>query len=151
MDIHELALDLAAVSYFEHSGGVDPALLDAPNTDNDCIFLFFRTMKHLLTVVALVSALCPLIRSTFSISCPLAFHLWVTPSFHELNDVPDSPLSALCGLEQILRSLDVSRSAYYDRLHVLEPALGPDATVHPHMDGGSQATTCPHADLLWHL
>ena len=37
LSLHKLALDLVAVSYFEVSGGVDPASFDAPDTDDDCI------------------------------------------------------------------------------------------------------------------
>ena len=39
--LNALALDPVAMSYFAHSGGVDPQLLDAPDTDNNCILDFF--------------------------------------------------------------------------------------------------------------
>ena len=79
VDLNELALDPAAVSCFEHSGGVDPLSLDAPDTNDDCI-LDFQMMMGLLTVMALVSAHCPLTHSISIISCLLAFHLQVTPA-----------------------------------------------------------------------
>ena len=40
LDLHKLALDPVTTSYFEHSGGDDPASLNAPNTDDDCILDF---------------------------------------------------------------------------------------------------------------
>ena len=40
VDLNALALDPVATSYFAHSGGVDPQLLDAPDTNNDCILDF---------------------------------------------------------------------------------------------------------------
>ena len=40
VDLHTLALDPAASSYLMSSGGVDPASLDAPDTDDDCILDF---------------------------------------------------------------------------------------------------------------
>ena len=40
VDLNALALDPVAMSYFAHSGGGDPQLLDAPNTDDDCILDF---------------------------------------------------------------------------------------------------------------
>ena len=151
LDLHELALDLATMSYFEHSGGVHPASLDAPDTDDDCILDFLDDDE---SVNGGGSSECSLP------SALLCLHHHLSPglpslgdlSFHVHGDESDSPfLLALYCLDHILRSLDLSRSAYYNHLHVLEPALGPDAPVCAHMDGGSQATTCPHVNLLWNL
>ena len=130
LDLHELALDLAATSYFEHSGGVDPPLLNAPDTDDDCILDFLDDDG---SVDSDGSSECSLP------SYPLCLHHLLSPgllspgdpSFHVQDAVPDSPLSALYGLDRILRSLCVSRSAHYDRLCVLEPALGPTAPSMP--------------------
>ena len=149
LNLHELALDPVTVSYFEHSGGVDPTSLDAPDTDDDCILDFLDDDK---SVDSGGSSECSLPSDPLQLHHRLSTGLLSLgdPSFHAYGDEPDSPLSALYGVDRILHSLDVSHSAYYDRLHILEPALGPDAPVHAHMDGGSQATTCPHVDLLWH-
>ena len=109
-------------------------------------------MSLLLAVVGPVSALCLLMHSTFIVSCPMVFHLQVTPaSMCMVMGLILPYLSALYSLDHILCSLDLSCSEYYEHLHVLEPALGPDAPVCTHMDGGSQATMCPHVDLLSHL
>ena len=150
LDLHELALSPATASYFEHSGGVDPTLLDAPDTDDDCILDFLDDDE---SVDSDESGDCSLPSNLLCLHHLLSPGLLSPgdPSFHVHGDGPGSPLSALYGLDRILHSLDLSCSAYYDCLHVLEPALGPDAPIHAHMDGGSQATTCPHVDLLWHL
>ena len=150
LDLHALALDLVTMSYFEHSGGVNPTSLDAPDTDNDCILDFLDDDK---SVDSGASGDCSLPSNLFHLHCLLSPCLLSLgdPSFQVHGDGPDSPLSALYGLDRILCSLDLSCSAYYDHLHVLEPALGPDTPICAHMDGGFQATTCPHVDLLWHL
>ena len=150
LDLHKLALDLATSSYFEGSGGVNPASLDAPDTDDDCILDFLDDDD---SVGSDGSDECSLPSNLLHLHHLLSPGLLSLgdPSFCVHSDGPDSPLSALYSLDHILHSLDISCSKYYECLHALEPALGPDAPIHAHMDGGSQATTCPHVDLLWHL
>ena len=101
LDLHELALDPVTTSYFEGSGGVDPALLDAPDTDNDCILDF---LDDDASVGSDDSGACSLP------SDPLHLHHLLSPglpspgdpSFHVHDDVPTSPLLALYSLDRIL-------------------------------------------------
>ena len=107
VDFNALALDPATSSYFMHSDGVDPDLLDAPDTNDDCILDFSDDDGSVDSDGSGAYLLPPY---------PLHLHHLLSPglpspgdpTLHVQDDVPDSPLSALYGLDHILCSLDVS-------------------------------------------